>query len=80
MPKDLTRVCVQVIYCVVFLQGKTEFGEIKVKKEKKGGGYKKKAQICPQTELVWVRLLKSLQFIWFKKTKQKSISDCPCKV
>lgn len=32
MPKDLTRVCVQVIYCVVFLQGKTEFGEIKVKK------------------------------------------------
>lgn len=38
MPKDLTRVCVQVIYCVVFLQGKTEFGEIKVKKEKKGGG------------------------------------------
>lgn len=42
MPKDLTRVCVQVIYCVVFLQGKTEFGEIKVKKEKRGGGYKKK--------------------------------------
>lgn len=51
MPKDLTRVCVQVIYCVVFLQGKTEFGEIKVKKEKKGGGYKKKSTNLPTNRI-----------------------------
>lgn len=51
MPKDLTRVCVQVIYCVVFLQGKTEFGEIKVKKEKKGGGDIKKSTNLPTNRI-----------------------------